>query len=203
GKGSVAASIASVLQHAGFRTGLYTSPHLCTFRERIQIDGSAITEDALVAAARTLWPHITVESPSFFEATTAIAFLALAEADVDVAVVEVGLGGRLDATNVISPEVVALTNVSLDHVELLGNSIEAVAREKAGILKPGPPAVTAETGDVALSVFRERAAELGVPLHLVRDRNVRIDAAGERTRVELDTASWGRIAVETPLPGEH
>jgi dihydrofolate synthase/folylpolyglutamate synthase len=120
GKGSVAGHLDAVLRQAGHRTGLYSSPHLCTFRERIRIDGSAITEAALLRAAERLWPAIRLEEPSFFEATTALAFLALAEAGVEVAVVEVGLGGRLDATNVVDPDVVVLTNVSLDHVQLLG-----------------------------------------------------------------------------------
>jgi dihydrofolate synthase/folylpolyglutamate synthase len=203
GKGSVAASIASVLRQAGLRTGLYSSPHLCTFRERIQIDGEAIAEGALVAAAERLWPRIQVESPSFFEATTAIAFLALADARVDAAVVEVGLGGRLDATNVITPAAVALTNVSLDHVELLGHSVEAVAREKAGIIKAGVPAVTAETGAAPLAVFRERARAVGAPLHLLDERRVRVETAADRTRVDVVTDTWGRIAVETPLLGAH
>src|SRR5690606_501426 len=128
----------------GAVTGLYTSPHLCTFRERIQVDGVPIGEEQLVAAVSRLWPHIKREEPSFFEATTAIAFLALADAGVEVAAVEVGLGGRLDATNVVRPDVVALTNVALDHAQYLGDTIAAVAREKAGIIKPGVPVVTAE-----------------------------------------------------------
>src|SRR5690606_29480790 len=143
GKGSVAATLASVLGQTGALAGLYTSPHLCTFRERIQIGGAPIGEEQFVAAATRLWPHILRESPSFFEATTAIAFLALAEAGVEVAAIEVGLGGRLDATNVIRPDVVALTNVALDHAQYLGDTIEAVAREKAGIIKAGVPVVTA------------------------------------------------------------
>src|SRR5690606_39348964 len=118
----------SVRRHTGGRVGLYSSPHLCTFRERIRIDGEPIGESALLHAAERLWPAITAEQPSFFEATTAIAFLAMAEADCDVAVVEVGLGGRLDATNVVSPDVVVLTNVSLDHVQLLGPTLRDVAR---------------------------------------------------------------------------
>src|SRR5690606_12463532 len=105
GKGSVAASVASILQEAGARTGLYTSPHVCTFRERMQVDGRALAEDAILDAARRLWPLIDSTGASFFEATTAIAFLAMAEAGVEWVVVEVGLGGRLDATNVVRPDV--------------------------------------------------------------------------------------------------
>jgi dihydrofolate synthase/folylpolyglutamate synthase len=158
GKGSVAATIAGILHAAGHRTGLYSSPHLTTFRERIRIDGTPIEEAALLAAAERLWPHIRATEPSFFEATTAIGFLALADAGVDVAVIEVGLGGRLDATNVIAPVLSVLTNVSLDHVQLLGNTVEEVAREKAGIIKPGTPALTAETDLLVLEIFRARTA---------------------------------------------
>lgn len=172
GKGSVAAMAASVLGAAGLRTGLYTSPHLCAFRERIQVEGQPVSEAALLASAERLWPGIQCEGASFFEAATAIAFLALAEADVDIAVVEVGLGGRLDATNVIVPEVAMLTNVSLDHMQLLGSSLEAVAREKAGIVKPGVHVVTAERDPVPLGVIRDRARALDAPLHVLGDDDV-------------------------------
>jgi dihydrofolate synthase / folylpolyglutamate synthase len=203
GKGSVAVTIASVLREAGLRTGLYTSPHLCSFRERIAIDGEPVGEAALVAAAERLWPHVATESPSFFEATTAIGFLALAEAGVDVAVVEVGLGGRLDATNVVAPDVAVVTNVALDHVELLGHSLEAVAREKAGILKAGVPAVTAETAGGPLAVLRSRAAEVGTTLHELAAADVETAAASADTHFALDTATWGRVALRTPLLGAH
>ncbi|MFW5947110.1 MAG: Mur ligase family protein, partial [Gemmatimonadota bacterium] len=120
GKGSVAAIMESVLRRTGLRTGLYTSPHLVDFRERIRIDGLPIAEAELLATARTLWPAIEAEAPSFFEAATVIAFLALERAAVDVAVVEVGMGGRLDATNVVAPDVTVITNVALDHAQYLG-----------------------------------------------------------------------------------
>src|SRR5690606_8220660 len=111
-----------------------------------------------------LWPHVRREGPSVVEATTAIAFLALADAGVAIAAVEVGLGGRLDATNVIRPDVVALTNVALDHAQYLGDTITAVAREKAGIIKPGVPVVRAETASESREIFRRRDAGLGAPL---------------------------------------
>ncbi|MGH7504819.1 MAG: bifunctional folylpolyglutamate synthase/dihydrofolate synthase, partial [Longimicrobiales bacterium] len=200
GKGSVAAMMASVLREAGLRTGLYASPHLCTFRERIQIDGEPVSEAALVAAAERLWDGIRAESPSFFEATTAIAFLALAEADVEVAVIEVGLGGRLDATNVILPAVTVLTNVSLDHVQLLGDSVEAVAREKAGIIKAGIPVVTGADG-AALEIFRNRAREVGAPLEVLGP--VAVTAGPAQTEVAIETAAWGALHLRTPLLGTH
>jgi dihydrofolate synthase/folylpolyglutamate synthase len=200
GKGSVAAHIESVLRHDGRRVGLYSSPHLCTFRERIRIDGRAIDEGALLRSAARLWPVIQQESPSFFEATTAIAFAAFADAAVDIAVIEVGLGGRLDATNVITPDVVALTNVSLDHVQLLGPTLHDVAREKAGIIKPGVPLVTADTG-IGADVFAETAATVGAPLRRVAATAVH--ATPHHTAFTVSTQTWGEIALRTPLLGAH
>jgi dihydrofolate synthase/folylpolyglutamate synthase len=203
GKGSVAAVIASVLRASGHRVGLYTSPHLCSFRERIQVDGTAIGAEALLAAAEPLWSAVHEEQPSFFEATTAIAFRALADAGVEIAVVEVGLGGRLDATNVITPLASVLTNVSLDHVQYLGNTIEAVAREKAGIIKPGVPVVTGEYAGVAHDVFRRRAAELRAPFHALGPDDYgigRLSLAGTELVVQLPD---GECQLETPLRGAH
>jgi dihydrofolate synthase/folylpolyglutamate synthase len=204
GKGSVAAMTASVLREAGFRTGLYSSPHLCTFRERIQIDGEPIEADALVVAADPLWKGIRDENPSFFEATTAIAFKALADAEVDIAVVEVGLGGRLDATNVVEPNVAVITNVSLDHVQLLGSTLTSVAREKAGILKAGVPAVTAELEWEPLGTLLARAREAGSPLHLLKRADVE-DVATSRwgTSLRVRTEHWNWVDVRTPLAGAH
>jgi dihydrofolate synthase / folylpolyglutamate synthase len=204
GKGSVAAVVDSVLRHDGRRVGLYTSPHLCTFRERIRIDGRAISEDALLAAARRLWPVIGRESPSFFEATTAIAFLAMAEAGVDIAVVEVGLGGRLDSTNVVTPDVVVLTNVSLDHVQLLGPTVSHIAREKAGIIKPGVPVVTGETGVDALGIFRSAAHAAGVALDVVAPDTVSAVRMGlDGTEFMLSGTRWGTLSCRTSLAGAH
>jgi dihydrofolate synthase / folylpolyglutamate synthase len=204
GKGSVAAHLDSILRHAGRRTALYSSPHLCTFRERVRIDGAAITEDALLAAAARLWPAIRREEASFFEATTAIAFLAMAEAGVEFAVVEVGLGGRLDATNVVAPDVAILTNVALDHVQLLGSTLADVAREKAGIIKPGVPLLTAETGTAAAAIFASTAAQQGAPLHVLAPAaitDVRVDRAG--TGFTLLDTPWGALPLHSPLPGAH
>jgi dihydrofolate synthase / folylpolyglutamate synthase len=204
GKGSVAAHIAAVLRHAGHRTGLYTSPHLCTFRERIRVDGAAIGETELLHAAERLWPSIRKAQASFFEATTAIAFLALADAAVEVAVVEVGLGGRLDATNVVDPDAVVLTNVSLDHVQLLGPTIESVAREKAGIIKAGVPVVTAETEGIAAAVFARTAAAVRAPLRAVRpDQIGAVEVAVDGTTVNVGGTDWGELLLHTPLAGRH
>jgi len=203
GKGSVAAVLASVLRAGGHHVGLYTSPHLCTFRERIQIDGAAIGESALLAAAERLWPAVQEEQPSFFEATTAIAFQALADAEVDIAVVEVGLGGRLDATNVITPLASVLTNVSLDHVQYLGSTVEAVAREKAGIIKPRVPVVTGEHEGAAHDVFRWRAAELRAPFHALAPADYEVaEIALHGTRLRLHSR-YGWRSLVAPLLGAH
>lgn len=200
GKGSVAAMTEAVLRRGGARTGLYTSPHLVDFRERIQIGGRPIGEGPLLDAARTLWPAIEAEAPSFFEATTVIAFLALARANVDVVVTEVGMGGRLDATNVVAPEVTAVTNVARDHAQYLGGDLPTIAAEKAGIVKPGVPLVTAETDPGVLAVLRERCSAAGAPLHVLATPAARVDRRG--TAVDLDTG-WGRLALRVPLAGRH
>lgn len=204
GKGSVAATIASVLRSSGLRTGLYTSPHLCTFRERIRVDGVVIREEALLEAAHRLWPAVERESPSFFEATTAVAFEALAAAAVDVAVVEVGLGGRLDATNVIRPELVVLTNVERDHVEYLGDTLGEIATEKAGIIKPGAAVATAETRPELLDVFRRRSTEVGAALRVLPRASVSDVTTGlGGTSFRQRTQAWGELRLHTPLVGPH
>jgi dihydrofolate synthase/folylpolyglutamate synthase len=201
GKGSVAATIASVLKRAGHRTGLYSSPHLCSFRERIRIDGTAISEAQLLASAARLWPAIEAAGASFFEATTVLAFDTMAAADVDVAVIEVGLGGRLDSTNVIRPELGVITNIAFDHADYLGSTLVSIAAEKAGIIKSGVPVLTAESNEEVLNVFRTRAQAVGAPLALCTVGAGRVDAMGGR--IEVETENWGRIEVRTPLIGSH
>ncbi|HEV2130617.1 MAG TPA: Mur ligase family protein, partial [Longimicrobiaceae bacterium] len=208
GKGSVAALCEAALRAEappGRRIGLYTSPHLVRFSERIRIDGRPASDELLLDAAERLRPEIERTGATFFEATTAIAFLCLAEAGVEMAVVEVGLGGRLDATNVLSPLVTAVTNVALDHTEYLGDSLAQIAAEKAGIFRAGVPALTGEREPEVLAVLRERAAEVGAPLRVL-DELVRIESARtsvEGTTVTLDSAHWGRQSVRVPLLGEH
>jgi dihydrofolate synthase / folylpolyglutamate synthase len=199
GKGSVAATLEAILRADGRRTGLYTSPHLCSFRERVRVNGTAISEADLVAAARKLWPDIQRLSPSFFEATTAIGFLALAEAGVETAVIEVGLGGRLDATNVIEPALSVITNIALDHAEYLGNTIESVAVEKAGIIKPGVPVLTGEHDETVLRIFRERAHALEAPLQVLPVLDpvgIQFDVSGTRFVVD-------GVQFKTSLIGAH
>jgi dihydrofolate synthase/folylpolyglutamate synthase len=173
GKGSVAATCAAVLQTAGLQTGLYTSPHLHTFRERIQVNGEPIPAGKLTDLVQECRPIFDTE-PEFttFEAITALAFTYFAQRRVDFAVVEVGLGGRLDATNVITPWVSVITSLSYDHTYLLGNTLAEIAREKAGIIKPDIPTVSAPQSSEALTVIEQVCAARGSPLTLVgRDWN--------------------------------
>jgi dihydrofolate synthase/folylpolyglutamate synthase len=173
GKGSTAALLAGILGAAGRRVGLYTSPHLLEFTERIQVNGEPIEPSAVagltaevraaVEGAFAAAPDDLPSHPTFFEVTTALAFLHFARAGVEWAVVEVGLGGRYDATNALAPDLTVITNVAVEHQDLLGDSLEAIAVEKAGIVKPGIPLVTAATGP-ALGVLRRACAERGAPL---------------------------------------
>jgi len=157
GKGSTSSFIAACFTSAGYRTGLYTSPHLEQFNERIRIDGKQISDADIVRITNLLRPAIERTKATFFEATTAMAFCWFAEEGVDVAVIETGLGGRLDATNVLRPMISVITNVALDHQEYLGNTVKKIAREKGGIIKPRTPVVTASVDRDALHVLREIA----------------------------------------------
>jgi dihydrofolate synthase / folylpolyglutamate synthase len=184
--------------------GLYTSPHLVSFDERIRIGGRPVQRELLLACEERLRPAIERTGASFFEATTAIAFLCFAEAGVDLAVVEVGLGGRLDSTNVVTPEACAVTNIARDHTEYLGDSLEEIAFEKAGIFKPGIPVVVAETGAETLAVLRRRAEEVGAPLTVLgADAVTDVSVSLEGTVFELESPRWGSREVHTSLVGEH
>ena len=160
GKGSTSHMLASILQHAGYRVGLFTSPHLKDFRERMRVDGQMISEQRVVEFVAHHRERMQSLGLSFFEMTTAMAFDFFAASDVEVAVIETGLGGRLDATNVITPEVSVVTNIGLEHTDLLGDTIEKVAGEKAGIIKPRVPIVLGEASEQYNHVFEGRAAEL-------------------------------------------
>jgi dihydrofolate synthase/folylpolyglutamate synthase len=207
GKGSVSALCECVLRaaHPSRLTGLYTSPHLVSFAERIRIGGRPVDRELLLACEARLQPTIEETGATFFEATTAIAFLCFAEAGVDTAVVEVGLGGRLDSTNVITPLVTAVTNVARDHVEYLGSDLASIAAEKAGIFKRGVPAVTAEQDSATLAVLRDAARNAAAPLTVlddaVRISNVAVSLDG--TAFGMESAQWGARAVRTPLIGAH
>ena len=210
GKGSTCAMIASALSVSGLRTGLYTSPHLLNPRERIQIDGELITEEAwceafeaVHAAAESLLAREAIDAhPSFFETVTAMAFVAFRSASVEVVVLETGLGGRLDATNVVDPEIAVITPIDFDHEAFLGSSIESIAAEKAGILKPGRPAVFAEQRPEAFSVLERRALELDIPVTLSSRWRVE-DLYVEKFGSRFTLAGDDEIPVACPLAGEH
>lgn len=169
GKGSTSHMLAAILQTAGYKTGLYTSPHLKDFRERIRVDGDMITEDFVVEFIQRIQPLIEELAPSFFELSVAMAFEYFSTQQVDVAVIEVGLGGRLDSTNIILPELCVITNISWDHMNILGDTLEKIATEKAGIIKRGVPVVIGERQPGPDKVFEERAAAMGAPIIFASD----------------------------------
>ncbi len=180
GKGSVAHMLAAVLQKAGFRTGLYTSPHLKDFRERIRVNGEMIGEDRVTGFVNDHREAIEQFSPSFFEMTVAMAFDHFAARKADIAVVEVGMGGRLDSTNIIRPLVSVITNIGMDHSQYLGNTLYKIAGEKAGIIKPGVPVVVGEEQEEVSIVFERRAGELGCELYFA-DQCCRVEYALKST----------------------
>lgn len=162
GKGSTSHLIAATLQAAGLKTGLYTSPHLIDFRERIRINGAMIPESRVAEFVETNRDFLDAVKPSFFETTMALAFQYFAEEKVDIAVVEVGLGGRLDSTNILTPILSVITNIGMDHTEFLGDTLAKIASEKAGIIKPGVPCVIGETDPETMPVFLEKARACGI-----------------------------------------
>lgn len=157
GKGSVSHMLASILQEAGYKTGLYTSPHLYDFRERIRIDGKMISKDEVVDFTNRILPLIDQINPSFFEVTVALAFDYFARQKVDIAVIETGLGGRLDSTNIITPVLSVITNIGWDHMQLLGDSLEKIAFEKAGIIKEQVPVVIGKMQPESWPVFVKKS----------------------------------------------
>ena len=169
GKGSVSHTLASILQECGYRVGLYTSPHLVDFRERIRVNGIPISEEYVVDFVEHEHSFFEPLHPSFFEVTTALAFKYFRDQAVDVAVVEVGLGGRLDCTNIIRPVVSVITNISFDHTQFLGNTLAMIAAEKAGIIKVDTPVVIGENHDETRPVFEAKAAEMHAPILFAED----------------------------------
>ncbi|MEI6501154.1 MAG: folylpolyglutamate synthase/dihydrofolate synthase family protein [Armatimonadota bacterium] len=205
GKGSVAGMIESVLRAAGHHTGLFTSPHLVSFRERIRLGGEMVTEAQIAWAVEQVRGPIEqlretkgLNPSTFFEAYTAMSYLLFRETGVQIAVMETGLGGRLDSTNTCEPVVCAITTLGLDHTEVLGDTLQQIAREKAGILKPGVPAVSAPQARAAEAVLREVAETVGVPL-----RSAPPTHRGDSAREVVVTLASGPLALELPLAGEH
>jgi len=204
GKGSSVATMSALLTAKGFKVATYTSPHLMDFRERMVVGGSMISSDDVVAFVTTHLPLIEEIGASFFEATTAMAFDFFARAAADVAVIETGLGGRLDSTNVLRPIVAGVTSIGLDHTEYLGNTLAAIAAEKAGIFKPGRPAVIGERDPRIRDVLIEHAMYAGASVVRATDEvgvdRVIVDASG--TTCDVDWRGE-RTTLHTPLAGRH
>ncbi|EKT4548042.1 bifunctional folylpolyglutamate synthase/dihydrofolate synthase [Flavobacterium psychrophilum] len=169
GKGSSSSMIASVLQEAGYKVGLYTSPHLKDFRERIKINGLAISEDFVIDFVAKNKPFFEENNLSFFEMTVGLSSDYFAKQEIDVAVIEVGMGGRLDSTNIIKPLVSVITNIGLDHTLFLGNTLEAIANEKAGIIKPNTPVIIGEYNDKTKAVFLAKAKDCKADIYFASD----------------------------------
>ena len=175
GKGSTSHSIAAVLQSAGYKVGLFTSPHLVDFRERIRVNGEMMEEEYVVQFVEKHRHFFEPLYPSFFELTTAMAFRYFADQGVDIAVIEVGLGGRLDCTNIIRPLLSVITNISFDHTQFLGATLKEIATEKAGIIKPGIPIVVGEHGSESDLVFKEVAIQQNAPLYFAEDTDICVE----------------------------
>ena len=211
GKGSVTAMVASVLTQQGYKTGAFTSPHLHTFRERISVDGEPVSEEEFASLVERVWPHVcgvSVEGQfgrvTLFETLTAMAFVHFREIGAGFQVLEVGLGGRLDSTNLVEPETCAITSVSLDHTAILGDSVDVIAREKAGIVKPGVPVVTAPQKPEALREIRRTCLNQGALLweagrHITWKAGVE-GLFGQFFSVE---GRLGKYGLTVPLVGEH
>ncbi|TAL71143.1 MAG: bifunctional folylpolyglutamate synthase/dihydrofolate synthase, partial [Bacteroidetes bacterium] len=208
GKGSVSHMVASVLQEAGYKTGLYTSPHLKDFRERIKVNGEMIPEKKVIAFVKNNRSIIESLKPSFFEMTVAMAFDHFAFCKVDVAVIEVGLGGRLDSTNIINPVLSVITNIGHDHMDLLGDTLEKIATEKAGIIKQKTPVVISETQPETKELFIKRAEENGSEISFADERiscrlELTDDLKGERVYEISDTETNKKLKGKTFLGGDY
>lgn len=201
GKGSVSHMLASVLTAAGYRTGLYTSPHLRDFRERIRVDGEMIPESAVTGFTGRWMEEMKRTGLSFFEATAAMAFDYFAVEGVDFAVIETGLGGRLDATNIVKPLISVITNIGRDHTALLGTTLAEIAGEKAGIIKSGVPVVIGERHGETEGVFRDSALRNDSPLIFAEDRFRYVGRESERAETDSSAGDSPRIHTAEPAPG--
>ena len=196
GKGSCAHTLAAILQSCGYKVGLYTSPHLVDFSERIRVNGHPISEEYVVDFVENEKRFFAPLSPSFFEVVTAMAFKYFADKKVDIAVVEVGMGGRLDCTNIITPIMSVITNIGMDHTEFLGNSLELIAVEKAGIIKQGVPVVVGETVPETRPVFEAMASSLKAPITFAEDQQEIISVGYSNKSMEYHTRNFGILQGE-------
>ncbi len=199
GKGSTSHLMASVFQEAEFKTGLYTSPHLKDFRERIKINGQMIGEEDVVVFIEQHQKDFESIQPSFFEMTVAMAFWYFEQQGVEMAILETGMGGRLDSTNVVKPELSVITNIGLDHQQFLGNTMEKIAGEKAGIIKSGIPVIVGETQDDIKPIFIERAKKLNAPIEFA-DEEYHIKKDGKQLTI---SGALLRIHLQVPLYGDY
>lgn len=196
GKGSTSHMLAAILQQAGYKTGLYTSPHLKDFRERIRINGNMVPESFVTEFVGGLQQAIEGIQPSFFEVTVAMAFDYFAKEEVDVAVIEVGLGGRLDSTNIIHPDLSVITNISLDHTNILGNTLEDIAYEKAGIIKANVPAIVGEKESPSAEVFIQKAQDVLATLEFASDILQVEQAQLSAGNLVMNISSCGKLLFE-------
>ena len=197
GKGSTSHTLAAILRESGYKVGLYTSPHLVDFRERIKVNGVVASKEYVTSFVEKHKAFFEPLSPSFFELTTAMAFNYFAEQEVDIAVIEVGLGGRLDCTNIITPILSIITNISPDHTQFLGNTLAEIAGEKAGIIKPGVPVVIGETTPETKEVFTAKAKSAGAPIVFAEEEALLLSAAQqEQGGFTYRTRPFGTITGE-------
>lgn len=202
GKGSVSHSIAAVLQASGYKVGLFTSPHLVDFRERIRINGEMISREFVADFTSKAQAQISRIKPSFFELTTMMAFCYFAEQGVDVAVIEVGLGGRLDSTNIILPVCSIITSISLDHTQYLGDSLQSITEEKAGIIKPHTPIILGDNPEEVTSVIEQVATRLSTPCHLASEWGKKVIASISQERGKTIYSLTDGLVIHSPLMGQ-
>lgn len=198
GKGSCSHTLAAILQSEGYKVGLFTSPHLVDFRERIRVNGECVSEQYIIDFVEKERRFFEPLHPSFFELTTALAFKYFAEQKVDIAIIEVGLGGRLDCTNIITPILSIITNISKDHTQFLGNTLADIAGEKAGIIKPGVPVIIGEDLPETRPVFQQKAQKENSPIIFAQDENQQEVQKAEHIngKMEYTTRTWGKLTGE-------
>ena len=204
GKGSTSHMLAAILQTAGYKTGLYTSPHLKDFRERIKVDGMLCDEQFVIDFTQRIQPLIDEIEPSFFEITVAMAFEYFVQQKVDVAVIEVGLGGRFDSTNIITPELSVITNIGWDHMNMLGDTLEKIAFEKAGIIKQNIPVIIGEISAESRPVFEAKAASVNAPITFAQEKRYVAEWNYEQYHLIAQVANHGtdeRVTYRLDLPG--
>ena len=201
GKGSTSHTLAAILQESGYKVGLYTSPHLIDFRERMRVNGIPASEEYVIDFVEKHKSFFEPLQPSFFELTTAMAFNYFAEQHVDIAIIEVGLGGRLDCTNIITPELCIITNISLDHTQFLGSTLQEIASEKAGIIKSGIPVVIGETTPETKEVFANKAKECNAPITFAEEEALLTGATPLESGYKYNSRIFGEFCGE--LGGDY